>query len=179
MLKDELARQLLAILFASREPVELSDLEVVFPDVSPVDLESAIETLIRDFNSLLPCLEIRRIAGGLRITTLAEYHQIVHAYLKTKPSAKLSLAALETLAVIAYKQPVTLPEIMEIRGIKSTSTNRTLLEKGLIETRGRKKVVGRPIRYGTTREFLVHFGLGDLKDLPTLEEFQEILDNSD
>ena len=178
MLKDELSNQLLCILFAAREPVEMSALQSIFEDLAPDDLESALNHLVQEFNQLIPCLEIRKIAGGFRITTLAEYHQVIRAYLKTKPSAKLSLAALETLAVIAYKQPVTLPEIMEIRGIKSTSTIRTLLEKRLIETRGRKKVVGRPIRYGTTREFLIHFGLGDLDDLPTLEEFQELLDSS-
>jgi segregation and condensation protein B len=99
--------------------------------------------------------------------------------LKTRPSAKLSQAALETLAAIAYRQPITLPEIMEIRGVKGTSTIKTLLEKKLIETRGRKKVVGRPILYGTTRQFLMHFGLQDLSELPTLEEFEEILAQSE
>ncbi len=115
------------------------------------------------------------MAGGYRITTRPQYHEAVRAYLRTRPSAKLSMAALETLAVIAYKQPVTLPEIMEIRGIKGTSTIRTLLEKKLIQTRGRKKVVGRPMMYGTTKEFLIHFGLNDLSELPTLKELEELL----
>ncbi len=175
MLNPELPSQLLAVLFASPEPVTLAELGEVFPGLEDGELEKALDQLRSDFNRQVQALEIRKVAGGFRITTRPEYHDVVRAYLKTRPSAKLSLPALETLAVIAYKQPVTLPEIMDIRGIKSTSTIRTLLEKKLIETRGRKKVVGRPIMYGTTREFLVHFGLEDLSELPTLEEFQEIL----
>jgi segregation and condensation protein B len=175
MLKNKLSDALLAILFAAREPVSALELGEVFPDASGEDLAQALEALCSDFNTSFRALQIRQVAGGYRITTCPEYHEVIHTYLKTKPSAKLSLAALETLAVIAYKQPVTLPEIMDIRGIKNTSTIRTLLQKKLIETRGRRKVVGRPIMYGTTREFLLHFGLSSLDDLPTLEEFEEIL----
>lgn len=175
MLKDEFSNQLLAILFAAPEPVSLDQLVEVFPDLSREDLAGEIQKLSEGFNAEQSAVEIRLVAGGIRITTRPEHHDVVRAYLKTKPSAKLSLAALETLAVIAYRQPVTLPEIMDIRGIKSTSTIKTLLEKRLIETRGRKKVVGRPILYGTTRDFLVHFGLHDLAELPTLEEFEELI----
>ena len=177
MLKEELSNQLVAILFAAEGPVTTEQLGDVFTDLSEIELTSALDGLGQDFKVLIPAMEVREVAGGYRITTRPEYHQVVRSYLKTKPSAKLSLAALETLSVIAYKQPVTLPEIMEIRGIKNTSTIRTLLEKRLIETRGRRKVVGKPIMYGTTREFLLHFGLADLQDLPTLEEFQEILED--
>ncbi len=179
MLNQEVSDSLLAILFASPDPVTLPQLTEVFPDIPPSDLISALNALAQDFNKSVTAVEIRSVAGGWRITTRPEFHQTVRAYLKTKPSAKLSLAALETLAVIAYKQPITLPEIMDIRGIKGTSTIRTLLEKKLIETRGRKKVVGRPIMYGTTREFLLHFGLNELGELPTLEEFEEILSQTD
>ena len=175
MLKDELNTQILAILFAASEPVTLDQLEQVFPSIERAGLKDRVDLLIEEFNSAQDAVEIRSVAGGYRITTRPEYHEIVRSYLRTRPSAKLSLAALETLSVIAYKQPITLPEIMEIRGIKGTSTIRTLLEKKLIQTKGRKKVVGRPIMYATTREFLVHFGLNDLSELPTLTELEEIL----
>jgi segregation and condensation protein B len=175
MLKEEFGSQVLAILFAATEPVTLEQLRLVFPESDPGAIEERTGRLVAEFNAMQDALEIRKVAGGLRLTTRPEHHEVVRAYLKTRPSAKLSLAALETLSVIAYKQPITLPEIMEIRGIKSTTTIRTLLEKKLIQTKGRKKVVGRPIMYGTTREFLVHFGLNDLSELPTLKEFEEIL----
>jgi len=175
MLKDELTSQLLAILFAASEPVTLEQLDLVFPAIEPSTLKERVNQLIEDFNATQEAVEIRLVAGGYRITTRPEHHEIVRCYLRTRPSAKLSLAALETLSVIAYKQPITLPEIMEIRGIKGTTTIRTLLEKKLIQTRGRKKVVGRPIMYATTKEFLVHFGLNDLSELPTLTELEEIL----
>ena len=179
MLKDGFSSQLLAILFASPDPVTLAQLSEVFPNLSPEELSDRVQSLSEAFNSLQEAVQLRPVAGGIRITTRPEHHDIVRAYLKTKPSAKLSLAALETLAVIAYRQPVTLPEIMDIRGIKSTSTIKTLLEKKLIETRGRKKVVGRPILYASTREFLMHFGLHDLSELPTLEEFEELISDSE
>ena len=117
---------------------------------------------------------IREVAGGYRMTTRPEYHEQIRAYLKTRPGAKLSMAALETLAVVAYKQPVTLAEILAIRGKKSSSAIQTLLEKNMVAIVGRKQVVGRPILYGTSKEFLIHFGLNSLKDLPTLEEFAQI-----
>ena len=108
------------------------------------------------------------------MTTRPEHHEHIRAYLKSRPSARLSLAALETLAVIAYRQPVTLAEILAIRGKKSTTALQTLLEKKLVSIVGRKPVVGRPILYGTSKEFLLHFGLRDLSDLPTLEEFAQM-----
>jgi segregation and condensation protein B len=175
MLKDGLPSQFLAVLFAAPEPVTLEQLHSVFPDLSLLSVHETLASVIEEFNSAQGAIEIRKVAGGFRVTTRPEHHETVRTYLRTRPSAKLSLAALETLSVIAYKQPITLPEIMDIRGIKGTSTIRTLLEKKLIQTRGRKKVVGRPIMYGTTREFLVHFGLNDLSELPTLTELEEIL----
>ncbi len=178
MLREELGNQLLAILFAAEGPVTQAQLGEVFTDLPEAELTVTLTRLCEGFHEVIPCLEVRKVAGGYRITTKPEYHQVVRSYLKTKPAAKLSLAALETLSVIAYKQPITLPEIMQIRGVKNTSTIRTLLEKRLIETRGRRKVIGRPIMYGTTSEFLLHFGLADLRDLPTLEEFQDILEDS-
>jgi len=175
MLTGVLHNQILAILFSAREPVKLSQLEMIFSDVEPGNLQSVLDELMSGFNSMQKALEIRRIAGGYRITSLPEQHEILMDYLKSKPSARLTQAALETLAVIAYKQPVTGPEISGIRSVKGSSTLKTLLEKKLIEIRGRKKVIGRPILYGTSQEFLVHFGLNDLSELPSLEEFEEII----
>ena len=175
MLEEELSNQILAVLFVAQQPVTLSQFQEIYPDIPVEQLQEAAEDLARRFNRTRSAVEIRRMARGYRMTTRPQYHEVIRAYLKTKPSAKLSLAALETAAIIAYKQPITLPEILGIRGVKATSTIRTLLEKKLIETRGRKKVVGRPIMYRTTREFLVYFGLNDLSELPTLGELEEIL----
>jgi segregation and condensation protein B len=175
MLNGEIENQILAILFAAKEPVSAEDLCTVLGEIEEEELKTLIRNLLEGFNSNQKALQIREIAGGLRITTRPEYHEVIREYLKTRPSAKLSQAALETLAVIAYKQPITLPEIMEIRGIKGTTTIQTLLEKKLIEIRGRKKVVGKPILYGTTRDFLIRFGLNDLSELPSLEEFEELI----
>jgi len=179
MLSRELKQEILAILFAAREPVELVQLTEIFEDFPLEALQKSAEELLLEFNSVQTAVELRRVAGGYRLTTRPEYHEVIRRYLRTKPSARLSQAALETLSVIAYKQPITLPEIMEIRGIKGTSTIKTLLEKKLIEIRGRKKVVGRPILYGTTQEFLIKFGLNDLTELPSLEEFEELYSSSD
>ena len=175
MLEAALPNQILAILFVAKEPLTLSQLQEVYPDTPVDELQENLDQLVSEFNSFQQAVEIRQVGGGYRMTTRPNHHEDIRNYLKTKPSAKLSLAALETLAVVAYKQPVTLPEIMEIRGIKGTSTIHTLLEKKLIETRGRKKVVGRPIMYGTAKKFTLHFGLKDLSELPTLEELQEVL----
>ena len=120
-------------------------------------------------------LSIREIAGGYKMATKAEHHEAVRAFVKKlTPPMKLSLPALETLAVIAYKQPVTTPEIMEIRGVQGAGVLKTLLDRKLIAEAGRKDVVGRPLTYKTTKEFLVQFGLKDLKELPTLKEFEEL-----
>ena len=115
------------------------------------------------------------MAGGYKMATKAEHHDAVRAFVKNlKPPLKLSLAALETLSVIAYKQPITAPEILEIRGVQGTGVLKTLLDRKLITTAGRKNVIGRPILYRTTKEFLIQFGLKDLSELPTLKEFEEL-----
>ena len=120
-------------------------------------------------------VEIRRIAGGYRMSTKPEHHERVRKFVRSqKPPLRFSLPALETLAVVAYKQPVTLPEIKAIRGVDAAGAVHTLLEKGLLVTAGRKQVIGRPILYRTSKEFLLRFGLRDLNELPTLEEFQEL-----
>ena len=119
-------------------------------------------------------MQLREIAGGWQFATRAEYHEHVRAFLRSRPSAKLSLASLETLAVIAYRQPVTVPEVLEIRGVQSPSAIKTLLDKKLIVARGRKETVDQPMMYGTSKEFLVQFGLKDLSELPSMEDFQDL-----
>ncbi len=163
-----------AIIYVADDPVKLDQLKEVFPDESLETIEQALKNLVESFNARIGGMLIREVAGGYRMTTRPEYHEQIRSYLKTRPSAKLSMAALETLAVIAYKQPVTLAEILAIRGKKSSTALQTLLERKMVTIVGRKPVVGRPILYGTSREFLIHFGLKNLSELPTLEEFAQI-----
>ncbi len=138
-------------------------------------IEEVVQALIADYASDERGMEIREIAGGYRMATKAQYHDGVRAFVKRlKPPMKLSLQALETLAVIAYKQPITAPEISEIRGVDSGGVLGSLISRKLIATAGRKQVVGRPILYKTTREFLLRFGLKDLNDLPSIEEFEKM-----
>ncbi len=139
------------------------------------EIRLLIDELIADYNAPDSGLEIREVAGGFRIGTRPENHDAVRAFIKTlKPPLKLSLQALETLAVIAYKQPVTAPEIGEIRGVDSSAVLGSLIARKLITTAGRKQVVGRPILYKTTKEFLLRFGLKDVNELPSIEEFEKI-----
>ena len=140
---------------------------------------AAIADLASEYEKRNGGLQLREIAGGWQIATRPEHHEHVRAYLKSKPSAKLSLASLETLAVIAYKQPVTVPEILDIRGVQSPSAIKTLLDKRLIVARGRKETVGRPMMYGTSKEFLIQFGLKDLSELPSIEDFQDLAGGSE
>ena len=120
-------------------------------------------------------LSVRELAGGYKMSTKPEHHESIRLFVKKlQPPLKLSLAALETLAVIAYKQPITAPEIMDIRGVQGAGVLKTLLDRKLIATAGRKNVIGKPIMYKTTREFLIQFGLSSLAELPTLKEFEEL-----
>jgi segregation and condensation protein B len=170
----ELQEILEAIIYVAEDPIKPEQFKEIFPDESFDKIELALKNLMEEFNSRAGGMLIREVAGGFRMTTRPEHHEFVRAYLKSRPNAKLSMAALETLAVIAYKQPVTLAEILAIRGKKSSTALQTLLEKKLISILGRKQVVGRPILYGTSKEFLIHFGLKDLSELPTLEEFAQM-----
>ena len=139
------------------------------------EIRSAIEELIAEYRSDRRGIEIKQVAGGYKMATKPEHHEEVRQFVKAlKPPMRLSLAALETLAVVAYRQPVTLPEIQEVRGVNATAVVKTLLEKKLITTAGRKDVIGRPILYRTTRDFLFQFGLKDLSELPSLKEFEEL-----
>jgi segregation and condensation protein B len=138
-------------------------------------IRTLLDELIGDYNSDARGVEIREIAGGFRMATKPECHDAVRSFVKSlKPALKLSLPALETLAVIAYKQPVTAPEVNEIRGVDSSGVFGSLLARKLIATAGRKPVIGRPILYKTTREFLLRFGLKDVAELPSMEEFEKM-----
>lgn len=162
-----------AIIFVSDEPITARTLADIL-DEHKDTVQAAVEELQREYEERGGGLQMREIAGGWQIATRTEYHEEIRKFLKTRPSAKLSLAALETLAVIAYKQPVTVPEILEIRGVQSASAIKTLLEKRLIVTKGHKETVGRPMLYGTSKDFLIQFGLKDLSDLPSIEDFEDL-----
>jgi segregation and condensation protein B len=138
-------------------------------------LQPFLDELVADYSREDRGIEIRQVAGGYRMSTKPEHHDVVRAFSKSlKPPIRLSLQALETLAVIAYKQPVTVPEISDIRGVDASAVIGTLLERKLITTAGRKAVVGRPMLYKTSKDFLIRFGLGDLSELPSLEEFEKL-----
>ena len=138
-------------------------------------LASVIEQLTAEYSAADRGMEIRQVAGGYRMATKPEHHDVVVTFAKSlKPPIRLSLQALETLSVIAYKQPVTVPEIGEIRGVDSSGVIATLLDRKLITTAGRKQVIGRPILYKTTKEFLMRFGLNDVSELPSMEEFEKL-----
>jgi segregation and condensation protein B len=162
-----------ALIFVSEEPLSVKALA----DVLKEDrgwIETALEALAGEFNARNGGLQLRELAGGWQFATRPEHHEHVRAFLKSRPSAKLSLASLETLAVIAYKQPITVPEILDIRGVQSPSAIKTLLDKRLIKACGRKETVGRPMMYGTSKEFLLQFGLKDLSELPSIEDFEDL-----
>jgi segregation and condensation protein B len=162
-----------ALIFVSEEPLSVKTMAEVLREDREL-VEVALAELAKEFNERNGGLQLRELAGGWQFATRAEYHEQVRAYLKSRPSAKLSIASLETLAVIAYKQPVTVPEILEIRGVQSPSSIKTLLDKKLIVAKGRKETVGRPMMYGTSKDFLIQFGLKDLSELPSMEDFQDL-----
>ncbi len=163
-----------AIVYVTDEPLSAQQMAAALG--RPIDVvKRLLDELVAEFAAPGHGLSIREVAGGYKMATKAEHHEAVRAFVKKlTPPLKLSLAALETLAVIAYKQPVTTPEIMDIRGVQGASVLQTLLDRKLIAEGGRKNVVGKPILYKTTKEFLVQFGLKDLTELPTLKEFEEL-----
>ena len=164
-----------ALVFASPQPLTPREIEKVLGGVPRRDWQAALEEIRADYARDGRGLQLVEVAGGFQITTRPEYNDWVRELLDPKAPTRLSVQALETLAVIAYKQPVTLPEIIDLRGVKSGGVIKTLLEKRLIRITGRKEVVGRPMLYGTTKEFLLHFGLKDVGDLPRIEEFAAVL----
>src|ERR1700757_170988 len=176
-----------AIVYAAETPITLDQIIQLVKESSEIadgtELRSqvllAIEELRVEYSSDAHGIELRQIAGGYRMSTKPEQHDLVRSFAKSlKPPIRLSLQALETLAVIAYKQPVTVPEISEIRGVDSSGVIATLLDRKLITTAGRKAVIGRPILYKTTKEFLLRFGLKDVHELPSMEEFEKLVAES-
>lgn len=170
----QLMAMLESIVYVTDEPLTASQMAVALGQ--PLDrVQMLLDELVAEYNRLDHGLTVREVAGGYKMTTKPEHHEAIRAFVKNlKPPLKLSLPALETLAVIAYKQPVTAPEIMEIRGVQGAGVLKTLLDRKLIAAAGRKQVVGKPILYKTTKEFLIQFGLKDLAELPTLKEFEEL-----
>src|SRR5229473_929644 len=163
-----------AIVYVTDEPLSAQQIAAALE--RPIDVvKRMLDELVAEYARPEHGLGVREVAGGYKMATKAEHHEAVRPSVnKLTPPLKLSLAALETLAVIAYKQPVTTPEIIEIRGVQGAGVLKTLLDRKLITESGRKNVVGKPILYKTTKEFLVQFGLKDLSELPTLKEFEEI-----
>ena len=163
-----------AIVYVTDEPLSLQQVAAALSQ--PIDkVKRLLDEIVAEFSKPEHGLSVREVAGGYKMATKAEHHEAVRAFVKKlTPPLKLSLAALETLAVVAYKQPVTAPEIMEIRGVQGAGVLKTLLDRKLIAESGRKNVVGKPILYKTTKEFMVQFGLKDLSELPTLKEFEEL-----
>jgi segregation and condensation protein B len=185
-----LKAQLEAIIYAAETPITSEQIfqlvkESVLAGGAADDAEAksrvraALEELVADYGSADHGIEIRQVAGGYRMSTKPDQHEVVRSFAKSlKPPIRLSLPALETLAVIAYKQPATVPEINEIRGVDSGGVIATLLDRKLITTAGRKQVIGRPILYKTTKEFLMRFGLKDVNELPSMEEFEKLVAES-
>jgi segregation and condensation protein B len=185
-----LKAQLEAIIYAAETPITTEQMvqlvkESVIAGGAGDEVEvksrvrSCLEELAGEYDSQDHGIEIRQVAGGYRMSTKPEQHEMVRSFAKSlKPPIRLSLPALETLAVIAYKQPATVPEINEIRGVDSGGVIATLLDRKLITTAGRKQVIGRPILYRTTKEFLMRFGLKDVNELPSMEEFEKLVAES-
>jgi segregation and condensation protein B len=175
MTETELKPIIEALIYVAEEPITETTLLTLLGREHKDNIRAVVTSLIEQYQNSEHGIEIKEIANGYKIATKAEHHEWVRKYLRHQtPPTKLSLAALETLAVVAYKQPVTVPEIQEVRGVNAVGVLKTLIDKGLITTAGRKNVIGRPILYKTTKEFLVQFGLKNLDELPSLDEFEEL-----
>ena len=163
-----------AVIYVTDEPLSADQIATALQQPA-ARIGQVLEELTAEYNKPEHGLTIREVAGGYKMSTKPENHEAIRAFVKNlKPPLKLSLAALETLALIAYKQPITAPEVMEVRGVQGAGVIKTLIDRKLIATAGRKTVLGKPILYKTTKEFLVQFGLKDLSELPTLKEFEEL-----
>ena len=172
---DELQAIVEALIFASPEPLTLKSLVKTLDDEPREHVEEALAALRRGWSARPGGLQLVEVAGGYQIVTRPELHDRVRRLFHEHSSQRLSAQALETLAVIAYRQPVTGPEIAEIRGVNTSGVIGTLVDRRLVKVVGRKAVVGRPFLYATTREFLDRFGLKDLADLPKVEDMAEAL----
>jgi segregation and condensation protein B len=174
MTPQEIQASLEAIIYAADEPATIDQIAKALGLEKPAARE-AIESLMATYQTDDRGIEVRKVAGGWKFYTKAQHHDVVRKFIKSlQPPLRLTMPALETLAVIAYKQPVTVPEINEIRGVHVGGVIKTLLEKKLITTAGRKDVIGRPILYKTSKQFMMRFGLSDLDELPSLKEFEAL-----
>ena len=173
----ELRAAIEAVLFVSSDPIKLDEFAESF-DAPKDAIANELEEIKRTLDDHAGGFILEQTAGGWRFATRPEPDSILKKYFAKKGENRMSIAALETLAIIAYRQPVTAPEVSEIRGVNSTAVIRTLLERRMIRVSGRKNVVGSPFLYRTTKEFLVHFGLNDVRDLPRLEEFGDLIGES-
>ncbi len=170
----ELRSALEAIIYAADEPATVEQIANAVGEEKHV-VRAALDELVGSYGSDERGIEIRAVGGGYRVYTKPQHHEVVRRFIKSlRPPLRLTMPALETLAVIAYKQPVTQPELQEIRGVNCAGVIETLLERRLITTAGRKQVIGRPILYRTSKEFMMRFGLGDLDELPSLKEFEAL-----
>ncbi len=174
MTNEERKAALEAIIYAADEPATIEQLANALGE-EMLAVQASLDALAASYAAEERGIEIRAVAGGYKMYTKPQHHDVVRRFIKSlRPPLRLSMPALETLAVIAYKQPVTSPEISEIRGVNTSGVISTLLDKHLITTAGRKEVMGRPILYKTSKEFLMRFGLSDLEELPSLKEFEAL-----
>jgi segregation and condensation protein B len=174
MTNEERKAALEAVIYAADEPATIEQLAKALGE-EKLAVQASLDQLVASYASEERGIEIRSVAGGYKLYTKPQQHDVVRRFIKSlRPPLRLSMPALETLAVIAYKQPVTAPEISEIRGVNTSGVISTLLDKHLITTAGRKEVMGRPILYKTSKEFLMRFGLSDLEELPSLKEFEAL-----
>ena len=171
----ELRAAIEAILFVSNEPVKVDDLAEAFSEEGREAVLAQLDEIKRLFDANVGGFMVEQTAGGWRLATRPDHHDVLKKYFARKGTNRLSLAALETLAIVAYRQPITAPEISDIRSVNSNQAIRTLLERRMIRVAGRKNVVGSPFLYRSTKDFLVHFGLNDIRDLPRLEEFGDLI----
>jgi segregation and condensation protein B len=175
MTEQELMSALEAVIYAADEPATLDQLAAALGGVDKAEMRPALDKLVASYGAEERGVEIRKVAGGWKMYTKAQHHEAVRKFIKSlRPPLRLTMPALETLSVIAYKQPATLPEINEVRGVNCGGVIKTLLERRLITTAGRKEAVGRPILYRTSKDFLMRFGLADLDELPSLKEFEQL-----
>jgi segregation and condensation protein B len=177
MESSELKAALEAILFISSDPVRVDDLAESLDETKEA-VAAQLEEIRRGLDEHVGGFLLEQAAGGWRFTTRAEHDSLLKKYFAKKGENRLSLAALETLAIVAYRQPITAPEVSDIRGVNSTGVIRTLLERRMVRVAGRKNVVGSPFLYRSTKDFLIHFGLNDIRDLPRLEEFGDLIGES-
>jgi segregation and condensation protein B len=174
MTNEERKAALEAIIYAADEPATVEQLATALGE-EKLAVQASLDELAASYAAEERGIEVREVAGGYKMYTKPQHHDVVRRFIKSlRPPLRLTMPALETLAVIAYKQPVTAPEIQEIRGVNTSGVLKTLLDKRLITTAGRKEVIGRPILYKTSKEFLMRFGLSDLDELPSLKEFEAL-----